>query len=333
MGEEKITPLPSGTPGKAMKILVIQQKNVFATRVPAQFRTASQKGRPKRKDGFMKYKERYSIGEVSRICNVSRKTLRYYDKIGLIGPERDDANNYRYYSKASLLAVPVIKYYKQMGFRLEEMRSFIEGSPNNVYRAVQQSFTTKIQELKKEQEEIRRKYISVKDWYELILEAEMVLDNRISEVSIKYVEAVDCIFQQQAFDNDIEAAIINIEFTNFLDQVNNEITGPVILNFFSFRERMQNKRQSIRILQKPLLPCEEKNSTVFGGQMMAACYHIGSHESIALTYEKICLWARRHGYVLAEDAYERYVTDYWTTRNSEQFVTEILIRASRLQKT
>ena len=28
----------------------------------------------------------YSIGEVSRICNVSKKTLRFYDKIGLISP-------------------------------------------------------------------------------------------------------------------------------------------------------------------------------------------------------------------------------------------------------
>lgn len=28
----------------------------------------------------------YSIGEVSKICNVSKKALRFYDKIGLIAP-------------------------------------------------------------------------------------------------------------------------------------------------------------------------------------------------------------------------------------------------------
>lgn len=40
-------------------------------------------------------------------------------------------------------------------------------------------------------------------------------------------------------------------------------------------------------------------------------------------------WARSHGYVLGEDSFERYVTDYWTTRNSAQFVTEILMTVSR----
>ena len=39
----------------------------------------------------------YSIGQVSKLCNISQKTLRYYDKIGLIKPDKvDDSNNYRY---------------------------------------------------------------------------------------------------------------------------------------------------------------------------------------------------------------------------------------------
>ena len=31
--------------------------------------------------------ELYSIGEVSRICNVSKKALRFYDKINIISPD------------------------------------------------------------------------------------------------------------------------------------------------------------------------------------------------------------------------------------------------------
>ncbi|TYT74279.1 MerR family transcriptional regulator [Desulfobotulus mexicanus] len=278
----------------------------------------------------MNYKNRYSIGEVSLICNVSKKTLRYYDKIGLINSERDDTNNYRYYTKESLLAVPVIKYYKQMGFKLDEMREFIEGNHYNVYKAIQTSFRSKIDELQREQEEIRRKYASVKDWYDLIIEAEMVIDNNIHEVSIKYVEATDCLYQEQIFNNDIEASIINIEFTNHVEAVNNEITGPVMLNFSSFRDRMENKGQNIRILQRTLMECKKDEQMTFGGYMMVACYHIGPHESICGTYEKMCHWARRHGYLLGDESYERYVADYWTTRNSAQFVTEIMIRATRV---
>ncbi len=277
----------------------------------------------------MKYKEKYSIGDMSRICNISKKALRYYDKIGLITPQRQDYNNYRYYNGESLLAIPVIKYYKQMGFTLDEMRAFIEGNSPNVYRAIQHSFLSKIEELEKEQEEIRRKYASVKDWYDLILEAEMVIDNNIQDVSIKYVAPSELLYQEQVYEDDIKAAIINIDFTNYIESIGNAIAGPVIVNFFSFKDRMQNKIQNIKIMQKTLLPCPEETKMKFGGYMMATCYHIGPHEQLTETYKRISSWAGKHGYVLGEESYERYVTDYWTTRNDAQFVTEIMLKVSR----
>ncbi|MBI9091278.1 MAG: MerR family transcriptional regulator [Desulfobacterium sp.] len=274
----------------------------------------------------MKYKDRYSIGDVSRICNISKKALRYYDKIGLINSERDCVNNYRYYSNESLLAVPVIKYYKQMGFKLDEMREFIEG---NVYKAIKRSFESKIDDLKIIQEETRRQYASVKDWYDLILEAEMVIDNDIRQVAVKYVDSSEYLFLEQSFNNDIKESIINIEFTNYVEKVNNEITGPVVINFSSFKTRMQDKSQNVRILQKTLKECKEDEKMKFGGQMMISCYHIGTHETLNDTYEKICRWADKHNYIIGEESYERYVTDYWTTRNSAQFVTEVMMTVSR----
>lgn len=277
----------------------------------------------------MKTQNRYSIGDMSQICNISKKALRYYDKIGLISTKRHDANNYRYYTHESLLAVPVIKYYKQMGFKLEEMREFIEGSTPNVYRKIQKSFLQKITELQKEQEETHRKYVSVRDWYDLILEAEMVQENNINEVSVKYMEPAEYLYQEQDFENDIKGKVINIAWTNYVESLNNEITGPVILNFSSVQDRVAEKAQKIRILQKTLRPCPAELLLKVGGCVMASCYHIGSHETINETYKKISMWCKQHGYQQEEEAFERYVTDYWTTRNSAQFVTEIMVKVHR----
>ena len=48
----------------------------------------------------MKDKELYTIGEVGRICGISAKALRYYDKIGIISPDHiSEENGYRYYSR------------------------------------------------------------------------------------------------------------------------------------------------------------------------------------------------------------------------------------------
>lgn len=67
----------------------------------------------------------YSIGEVSEICDISKKALRFYDKIGIISPTHiSQTNGYRYYSNDILYFVPIIRYFKQMGFKLEEMKEF-----------------------------------------------------------------------------------------------------------------------------------------------------------------------------------------------------------------
>ena len=108
----------------------------------------------------MEDKKHYSIGEVSEICNVIRKALRFYDKIGMIVPDEIGENNYRYYSRQTLLEVPVIKYYKQMGFRLEEMKQLINGSD---YDQLERSFRSKMDELNELEKGLIIQKTSVKD--------------------------------------------------------------------------------------------------------------------------------------------------------------------------
>lgn len=275
----------------------------------------------------MEEKEYYSVGEVSKICNISKKAVRFYDKIGLISPDKVcDDNNYRFYNRKTLLSVPIIKYYKQMGFKLEEMRSFLEGG---TYPMLEKAFRQKLDNLKEMESEIFKMYTSVKDWYDLILEAEMVIENDVREVAIKYMDAINLIFMEQNFNYNYMESIVSIDFTNYIESINNEITGPVMISFPSFKERMEGQSNKIRLMQKAILPCKEEEVLKFGGYMVASCYHIGAHESINETYKKISDWADAHGYTCAEESYERYVTDYWTTRNSDQFVTEILIKVTR----
>lgn len=40
----------------------------------------------------------YKIGEVSKILNISKEMIRYYEKQGILKPSRKEDNNYRTYS-------------------------------------------------------------------------------------------------------------------------------------------------------------------------------------------------------------------------------------------
>ncbi|MEC1754052.1 MerR family transcriptional regulator [Bacillus mojavensis] len=65
----------------------------------------------------------YSIGEVSKLANVSIKALRYYDKIDLFKPDYVDPDtNYRYYTDSQLYHLDLIKSLKYIGTPLEEMK-------------------------------------------------------------------------------------------------------------------------------------------------------------------------------------------------------------------
>lgn len=265
----------------------------------------------------------YAIGEVSKICNVSKKTLRYYDKIGLISPDYiAEDNGYRYYSRDTLLFVPVIKYYKQMGFKLEEMKTLMD---SDTYDYHLRKLRDKIDELKIQRQAINIAYTSVVDWYNLLLEAEGVLANNVVEVSVKYIEAVSACYIEQDFDGNYMDAIINIGWTNYLEEIGHEITGAVYLYFPHMREKLAGQPTRVAVFQKGLTDVADNRTMTFGGKMMLSAYHIGSHDTIGATYEKIFDWADHHGYRCGEASIERYVTDYWTTTRPEDFVMEILI--------
>ena len=269
----------------------------------------------------------YSIGEVSKICNVSKKTLRFYDEIGLISPDVvSEENNYRFYSKDTLLFVPVIKYYKQMGFKLEEMRDSIQG---NSYIEHERRFLQKIEELNEQEKQIRMAHLSVCEWHKLIKEASSVIKNNVTDVSIKYLEPMTTCYMEQTFKQNYKASIINIEWTNYLEEKKQPIIGAVNLWFESFSEKNKGNHCNCRIFQKSLTEEGDIPMMSIGGNMVASCYHIGSHETLYKTYDKIIKWAEKHGYEYSEESVERYVTDYWTIQSSEEFVTEIMIKVQR----
>jgi DNA-binding transcriptional MerR regulator len=63
------------------------------------------------------------IGDFAHICQVTIKTLRYYDEIGLLTPGRiDPSTGYRYYDVTQLPRLNRILALKDLGLSLEETR-------------------------------------------------------------------------------------------------------------------------------------------------------------------------------------------------------------------
>lgn len=64
------------------------------------------------------------IKDVSRVSGLSKRTLQYYDDIGLL-PAKRSKENYRLYDDNDLKHLWEILLYKEAGFELEEINRFM----------------------------------------------------------------------------------------------------------------------------------------------------------------------------------------------------------------
>jgi nicotinamidase-related amidase len=79
----------------------------------------------------------YTIGKISKSVGVTHKTLRHYEKIGLLVPSGRTESGYRLYSDQDVETINKIKYYKQLNFSLTEIAVLLKGSPEDIRRAME----------------------------------------------------------------------------------------------------------------------------------------------------------------------------------------------------
>lgn len=70
------------------------------------------------------------IKEVVELSGLSRRTLQYYDDMGLMNNLRT-SENYRIYGEEDLQRLWTILLLKEMGFPLEEIREFLNSDSQN----------------------------------------------------------------------------------------------------------------------------------------------------------------------------------------------------------
>lgn len=78
------------------------------------------------------------IGEFAKRADTKRRTLRYYEELGLIKPARRSSGKFRYYSPDQLKRVTAIKRLQGLGLSLNEVQEIMAPAPSEMTGAVQQ---------------------------------------------------------------------------------------------------------------------------------------------------------------------------------------------------
>src|SRR5512144_2574472 len=102
--------------------------------------------------------DRMTISALARAVGLSRSTLLYYDRLGLLRPARRSAAGYRLYSTADASRLEQICLHRQMGISLKEIAVVLKATGANaavdILRRRLKTLDRSIEEMRSQQRQI-----------------------------------------------------------------------------------------------------------------------------------------------------------------------------------
>ncbi len=241
-----------------------------------------------------------SIGQFSKICAVSVKTLRHYDKIGLLKPDMvDEWTNYRYYNESQLESMLIINRLKRYGFSLTEIKSFLDSGNK---RALFLKLKQHAEEIKAE---IGHKEMLLKEINNIIENFERtgeIMDYQSNyEISVSESEKIFIISSRQKMSVD--------EFGKYygrlFEKASKENIRPkgIVLAIYHDKEWNEN---SSDIEVGIGIADESKADGFVGGCLCATTIHKGSYANLSEAYASVVKWINKSEYEIAAPPYEIY---------------------------
>lgn len=87
----------------------------------------------------------YTVKKLAQLSGVSTRTLRYYDEIGLLKPARINSSGYRIYGQKEVNLLQQILFYRELDFRLEEIKEIVTDPDFDETKALHQHYRNLLQ--------------------------------------------------------------------------------------------------------------------------------------------------------------------------------------------
>ncbi|MDY2631660.1 MAG: MerR family transcriptional regulator [Clostridium sp.] len=272
-----------------------------------------------------------SIGEFSKICNVSTKTLRYYAEIGLILPnEINNENGYRYYSIEQLQTILFIKRLKSYNFSLEQIKTIIQSEElqdEKLYLSLiekKKEIDKQVKELNLISEELSNDISNLKQGKSIMSYMEN-LDVKIVEVEPMNLLYIRKMVQKHEFAYEYGSC-----FNKLFKKINEDkltITNPPMALFHSSEYSPFGLDTEFAISIKECI----KGTRDFNPGLCLKTVLKGSYSDLSSVYVKQIEYAEKEGYVSKDSLFEVYVNDPAMVESENDLITEIYYPVKKIR--
>ncbi|WP_103106426.1 MerR family transcriptional regulator [Brevibacillus reuszeri] len=266
-----------------------------------------------------------SIGEFSKICEVSTKTLRYYEEIGLLNPvEINPDSGYRYYSIGQLKTMLFINRLKSYHFSLEEIKEILNTEDDHTEEKLYSTLTRKRSEI---QEKLHALEYTLKqignDLHQL--EKGFPVMSYLDEIDVQLVETkpMTLLYTRKLMNRNDYTAGYGEYFSRLYEKVAKEkltLLGTPMTIYHSSEYNPNGNDTEFAI---PILEAVKRTRDM-PGFLCARSIWKGPYSVLTSIYAKLREWIEKEGYEMVSSPYEVYVTDpNQTSGASEDMVTEV----------
>ena len=267
-------------------------------------------------------KEFFTIGEVSKLFDINKKTLRYYDEIDLFKPSFVNENNkYRYYTLDQFQYLETIKYLKELGLSLDKIKHHLNNINNEeVIKSLEEQdkfINQKISELQLIKHKINNKIEQIKN------STRSDLINIIREVEFEERQALR--FRNSIkTDYDIELSLRKL--TKMSDSKIFLTYGLVGISIAKedLLKGLFNEYKSIFVMIEEEKYDKKLIKTFPKGTYICIRFK-GIHKDAPPYYEKLINYINKQGYEILDDSLEMELTDPSLSLSDEEVIMELQI--------
>ncbi len=257
-----------------------------------------------------------TIGEFSKICRVSTKTLRYYDEIGLLKPMQvNNETGYRYYETTQLKNVLLISRLKLYQFSLPEIAMIIARKDS--------AYLANCIRLKRE---AILKQLDRQDYILRQMEQDIEKIERSIDIMSKNI-AVNLIETQPIQIYSLRKYIGMNDFNDFFNELFSgiykngiQVKGPCLSIYHSEEHNPEHFDVEIGV---EVAGEEDSHIRTLEGGLCCYAIHVGRYDDFTEIYAALMEWTEKEGYAISAPPYEKYVKGYQDNVSEDEFVTEI----------
>lgn len=257
----------------------------------------------------------FKIGEISKLYHIGVDSLRYYEEIGVISPERSESG-YRLYSVNDIWKLNVIRELRELGYSMDSIRQYLEchtvESTLELLDAEQKAIEEKMEKLKKLRHNVRQRMATIEE----------AQQGPFDEIRLEQFPVRRCYSISEGYSDDHEMDVLikrllNLNKRHFYVIGNNQI-GTVISRK-RFKEKKQLKYQSVFIMD-PQGP-----QKLPAGDYLTVSYR-GDYQKSADWAERLLKYAAENGRKPAGELLEILWIDIHTTSEVQEQITELQLR-------